>query len=433
MENQFQKYWAPVASVVGAVLLAFQLAQAFSGNRTLVTGLLIFFSLIAIGAGMGKFAFEPSSIPDYQKYRYRYHRLAKIILGFDLIAVLVSGAFNLTVLNVIPDCCGFVPTKTPAPISTLTPTMTPTITLTPISVSQTPMLTATPTFTPTSMPTPTQMGGGPGHIVFSATDEDGDLEIYFLDIFRQVPKPVKLTNNTVPDFDPVWSPDGNKIAFVSYRDGRPDIFIMKFDGSEPINITNSASEDYSPAWAPDGEKLVFSTHTGNTEIYKINIDAKNLVQLTNINSFDAEPSVSISPKSGLNVVVFQSNRNNPDYSELYVMVLDGSDVKRLTPNRQRQWDTSPSFSPDGTKIVFISSQLGQNDIFVVYSDGTNLQQLTFTNSANQYSPSWSPDGRHIIFSSHSDDMNTIYQMESDGSNVIQIIKMKDANYPSWRP
>lgn len=435
MDDQFKRFWAPFASIVGAVLLVFQLAQAFTGNRTLITGLLIMISFIAIGIGTWNYAFAKSSIEGIP--RYSFHWLAKIALVLILVSIMISVIYNLTILGALPDCCAFVVTKTSTPTATVTPSITPTITPGVDALSQ--FLTATPTsmttatLTPTTSPMPTDEGGGPGHIVFSAKDGDGDLEIYFLDIFRPDPNPIQLTNNAVPDLDPIWSPDGSKIAFVSYRDGNPDIFIMNSDGSNPQNITKSASEDYSPAWSPDGQKIVFSTNIGNTEIYKININASNLVPLTNINSVDAEPSVSVSATTGLNVVVFRSNRNNASFSELFTMLLDGSQVKKFMPNRRQQWDTSPSFSPDGTKVAFVSSEFGKNEIFVVNSDGTNLQQLTFSTSVNEYSPSWSPDGLQIIFVTGTDGDNIIYRMNMDGSNIVQIMRMEDANYPSWRP
>ena len=441
--STFQKWWTAVASLIGVVLLILKLAEAFSGNRNLTTGILILVGLLLLASTLWEFAFACADIKTEKGCfpKYWFHMPAKIAFAIVSVSTIFALLYILTILNVTPDCCGFIPTNTPTPTATYTPsitptttsTVTPTITSLPKISTSTPTPSITPTATLTVTPIPTQLGGGPGHIVFSAKDEGDDLEIYLVDIFKKAPNPVKLTNNNAQDFDPVWSPDGSKIAFVSDRDGRSDIFIMNSDGSNPFNLTNSVFEDLSPAWSPDGKKIVFSRNIGNTEIYKINIDANNLVRLTNIISFDKEPSVSISPTTGLNIVVFESNRRDSNYSELYTMVLDGSDEKKLFSNRYRQWDTSASFSPDGTKIVFLSSVLGQNDVFLVNSNGTNLQQLTFTKNTNEYSPSWSPDGSHIIFASSDSQTNTIYQMNIDGSDIIQIISMDDANYPSWRP
>src|SRR5690349_10493163 len=104
MEDQFKKIWAPLASIVGGVLLVFQLASAFTGNRTLVTGLLILVSLIAIGAGIWNYAFAKSVIPGIPKYSF--HWLAKIALSIVSVLILLSFIYVFTILNVISGCCG---------------------------------------------------------------------------------------------------------------------------------------------------------------------------------------------------------------------------------------------------------------------------------------------------------------------------------------
>ena len=111
--SQFQKVWAPIAAIFGAILLAQQLAQTFTGNRTLFTGFLILFSLIAIGAGMWNYAFAPSVIKGFPKYRY--HWIAKLVLFFVVVASLISVVYIITILDVVPDCCGFVSTNTTPP------------------------------------------------------------------------------------------------------------------------------------------------------------------------------------------------------------------------------------------------------------------------------------------------------------------------------
>lgn len=133
MDDQLKKFWAPFASVIGAVLLAVQLAQAFAGNRSLVTGLLIMISLMSIGAGIWDYAFAKSVVSEFP--RYPLHWLAKIILFIILIFVICSIVYILTILGVVSDCCGFAPTSTPTITATSTATETST---------STPSLTSTP-------------------------------------------------------------------------------------------------------------------------------------------------------------------------------------------------------------------------------------------------------------------------------------------------
>ena len=132
-------------------------------------------------------------------------------------------------------------------------------------------------------------------------------------------------------------------------------------------------------------------------------------------------------------IAFQSNRDGND--EIYVMDADGSNQTNLT-NSNDLYEGSPSWSPDGTKIVFRSAGrgyfggAGQNgDIFVMDANGSN--QTNLTNGVGSYhSPSWSPDGSKIVFSKSSE----IWVMGSDGSNQIQISPNGGtAGSPSWSP
>lgn len=142
MDNWFNRIWAPVATFIGTILLVNQLAEAFRGNRTLVTGLLIIGALMFISAGISKFAFAKSSIPGIPQYKF--HWFAKIAIIPIFVFALFSAYYVLVILVVAPDCCGFIPTTT----STTTGTPTP-----------------TPTFTSTPDPTPTRKEHGTYYMI----------------------------------------------------------------------------------------------------------------------------------------------------------------------------------------------------------------------------------------------------------------------------
>ncbi len=115
------------------------------------------------------------------------------------------------------------------------------------------------------------------------------------------------------------SPEQTKIAFVSDRDGNVEIYVMNADGSEQINLTNNPASDWFPSWSPDGKKIVF-------------------------------------------------NSDRDGNYEFYVMNADGSEQKRLTNNRAYDW--SSSCSPDGKKIVFTSVRDWISEIYVMNADGS---------------------------------------------------------------
>jgi Tol biopolymer transport system component len=135
-------------------------------------------------------------------------------------------------------------------------------------------------------------------------------------------------------------------------------------------------------------------------------------------------------------IAFTSNRDGN--FEIYVMNADGSNQQRITFDSSRESD--PSWSPDGTKIAFVSDRYGSNqwDILVMNADGSNQQRLTNINS-DDISPSWLPDGRRIVFVSNREDSNRnrdydIFVMNADGSNQQRLTNNNEHEYdPSWSP
>jgi TolB protein len=162
----------------------------------------------------------------------------------------------------------------------------------------------------------------------------GDDEIYL--ITPDGGEPVNLTQRAdANDFLPVWSPDGQHIAFVSDRGGidadfqerEQDIYVMASDGSAVVRLTDTAGMDTSPNWSPDGQKIAYVTERdGNFEVYKMDNDGTDSVRLTHTSSYEWSPTWS--PDGSL--IAFTSTRNHDETYDLYVMAPDGSKQTRLT-------------------------------------------------------------------------------------------------------
>ncbi|HEY4491460.1 MAG TPA: hypothetical protein VI958_05635, partial [Acidobacteriota bacterium] len=184
-------------------------------------------------------------------------------------------------------------------------------------------------------------------------------------------KRIVHTANAYPSF----SPDEKRILFQSNRTGNWEISLINLDGTGLTQLTNDPADDVTALFSPDGRKIVFaSDRSGNEELYVMNADGNNPENISRDPSSDSHPSWS---KDGRRIV-FCSTRGDGENDDIYTMRSDGSDVKRLTDNGL-YWDTFPSYSPDGSKILFrrlirVRVEDGtalNSEIFVMNSDGSN--------------------------------------------------------------
>ena len=277
---------------------------------------------------------------------------------------------------------------------------------TPSELAATPTeLAATPTepagVTPESYPPPS------GKIVF-ATDRDwgtGNNDLYLMNADGS--GLTRLTDTDTDDAMPAWSPDGRRIAFVSWRDRKFEIYIMNADGSGLTRLTNNPAYDLYPTWSPDGQRIAFSSdRDGWKEIYVMNADGSAKVNVTSNLADDWNPAWSPDGEW----IAFTSDRGGDN--DVYLMKPDGSQVVNLTNNPGK--DTDASWSPDGQRIAFASKRPGNYDIYVINADGSGLIRLT-DNPAMDILPVWSPDGYYMIFYSKRDGNVEVYLMRADGS------------------
>ncbi|MBU7018161.1 MAG: PD40 domain-containing protein [Theionarchaea archaeon] len=210
-----------------------------------------------------------------------------------------------------------------------------------------------------------------------------------------------------------------------------DIWVMSARGTNVKRLFCSPSIDGFPSFSADGERIAFVSNRDDWRyaIYVMDSDGNNMERLTAYPcrkfTFTFWPRWSPDGTK----IVFISDRNGN--SEICVMDADGSNEINVSNN---PWeDSQSSWSPDGTKIVFTSDRDGNHEIYVMNPDGSNQKRLTNTTSW-EGSPAWSPDGTQIAFTSNREGSSDIYVMNTDGSNQRRLTRDSAADGgPIWSP
>jgi Tol biopolymer transport system component len=385
--------------------------------------------------------------------------------------------FTLIPVSLLIASCGtfeILPTSTPTIPPSLTPTLTPTI-------------TPTATLTPTNTPVPVgaiiaYLHSEAGHksldtididygiqarlnpskhdVTFFNWSPDGQQLVYqasngtnneiYTIVWNGMSQPQRLLSDSANGHYPVWSPDGNKIAFFSPRLGHWALFTMNVDGTKQQAITDNTVFGSIVSWSPDSSKIVFNPWHNTMSppfIACVNVDGSNYIELTKGDDDDETPVWS--PTT--DVILFTSWKSGR--LQIYSIKPGGSGLLALTNSSGGNSD--PIWSPNGTQIAFVSWRDSQypNDckggdcnfeIYIMNADGSNQTRLT-DNPAEDWSPVWSPDGTKIAFQSLRDEPthpkdcgdlcnSEIYVMNIDGSNVIRITDNETPDFDiSWRP
>ena len=210
---------------------------------------------------------------------------------------------------------------------------------------------------------------------FSA--RDGNSEIYVMDADGKNQR--RLTSHPATDFSPSWSPDGNEIAFSSYRNGgNIQIYVMDSDGQNPTRLSDGVN-DKRPAWSPDGQRIAIenSGWGWGAEIYVMDNNGENTTRLTNDGGSKRGPSWSPDGKS----IVFLLN------SQVSVMDSDGKNPRKLTDG---QIALNPTWSPDSEMIAYESWRRndGISEIHLMTADGEYIKKLSRPPERGDWDPNW---------------------------------------------
>jgi TolB protein len=233
-----------------------------------------------------------------------------------------------------------------------------------------------------------------------------------------------------------------KFVVASDRAGHrwKEIFVMDWDGRNYVQITNHHSISLSPAWSPNGKTVSYTSFAYHPGIHSRNPDLFTYDVFTGkrflVSSRTGINSGSTFSPDGNSIYLTISKGEGPD---IYRMTLEGDDLTRITNGPHGSLNVEPNISPDGNKVAFSSDRSGNPMIYVMNTDGTNIKRITFAGRYNS-SPAFSPDGKRITFAGQDKDHFDIFTVNVDGTDMQRLTSAKKPSGrsasnedPSWSP
>lgn len=236
--------------------------------------------------------------------------------------------------------------------------------------------------------------------------------------------PLTMVSSKEPIISPAWSPDGSKIAYVSFEKKKPIIFVQSLSGQRSI-VANFKGNNSAPAWSPDGSKLaIVLTYGANSQVYTINVDGSGLKQITKSSAIDTEPTWSLDGKW----IYFSSDRGGRP--QIYKVASTGGDAQRVT--FEGAYNVSPRFSPDGKFLAMIRNEGGK--FRVALQDLTSGQVQLLSEGSQDESPSFAPNGRVLLYATRTRGHGALAAVSADG-RVKQRLNESggDIREPAWGP
>lgn len=261
------------------------------------------------------------------------------------------------------------------------------------------------------------VAGAPGKISSSyrlvIADADGE-------------NPRVMVESPEPIMSPAWSPDGRRIAYVSFEARRSEIYVQDLRSGSRKRVSARPGVNGAPAWSPDGQKLAvsLSRQDGNLDIYTLDINSQLLTRLTSGSAIDTEPAWSLDGSQ----IYFTSDASGGP--QVYRVGVDGGSAQRVT--FEGSYNARPRVAPDGKQLAVVHNDRGNYRIAVVDLARSATQVLS--DGRLDESPSFAPNGEMLIYAAREGSRGVLATVSANGRIKQRISALEgDVREPAWSP